>query len=155
MSIKYRNETLIELHVPDFQAAYDYYHRLGFEMAWLEDDYLVMHRDANVLAFYGGSPEVSRHSYFGRFPAESKRGYGVEVVIFVDDVHALYESAAAGLKVISPLQKRPWGRWDFRIEDPFGFYVRVSERYDPLHQPKKQQQSSQTAKRLGLKLEKR
>jgi lactoylglutathione lyase len=58
------------------------------------------------------------------------RGIGVEIVIEVDDVHAAFDRAvelAAPLGgAIEPLEVRPWGRSDFRVIDPDGYYVRVT-----------------------------
>jgi len=29
--------------------------------------------------------------------------------------------------VVEPLRMRPWGARDFRIADPFGYYLRITE----------------------------
>jgi len=151
--MRFANDSLVELHVPDFQTAYDFYKILGFELAWMEEDYMVMRRGQSVLAFYGGTPDVAaRHSYFSRFAGAPKRGYGVEIVIFVDGIEELYHSLEGKTAMAAPLQRRPWGRLDFRLEDPFGFYLRVSERYNPAHQPRKQRETADVARRLGLRL---
>lgn len=126
------SETLIELHVPDFQLAAGFYELLGFSIVWHETAYLVLKKGEQILCFYGGTPDVVKHSYFGTFPAETKRGYGVEIVLFDSDVDALYRRIKDRISIVSPLKLRPWGKWDFRLEDPFGYYIRVSERYDVL-----------------------
>jgi lactoylglutathione lyase len=128
---------VIELHVPDFEPAIRFYAQLGFEVVWRRDaaeGYLVMKRGPNILNFYCGTACVYEHRYFRRYPQDTPRGYGVEIVIPVEDVQTLYkdllqrrESGRLEGRVVEELQKRPWGKFDFRMEDPFGFYVRLCE----------------------------
>ncbi|HEV2118717.1 MAG TPA: VOC family protein [Candidatus Bathyarchaeia archaeon] len=123
-------DVFIELHVPDFNRTIEFYSRLGFKLRWRSEDYLVMKRKRSVLNFYGGSEKVYRHSYFGRFSKNTKCGYGVEIIIPVDRVERLYKTVRKFAKVVQPLQSKKWGRRDFRILDPFGFYLRITERYE-------------------------
>ena len=120
----------IELHVPDFKRAIEFYSRLGFKLLWRTEDYLVMKRKRSVLNFYGGSQKVYSHSYFGRFKKTTKCGFGVEIIIPVDRVERFYRSVRKFAKIVQPLQLKKWGRRDFRIVDPFGFYLRITERYE-------------------------
>ncbi len=123
-------DVYIELHVPDFEKAIRFYTRLGFKIQWRTEDYLVMRKNRSVLNFYGGSKKVYTHSYFRRFKKSTKRGYGVEIIIPVDRVQAFYQKVRRFAKIVQPLQLKKWGRHDFRIVDPFGFYLRITERYD-------------------------
>ena len=123
-------DVYIELHVPDFKKAIGFYSRLGFKLLWRTEDYLVMRRKRSVLNFYGGSQKVYSHSYFGRFKKTTKCGYGVEIIIPVDRVELIYSSVRKFAKIVQPLQLKKWGRRDFRIVDPFGFYLRITERYE-------------------------
>ena len=120
----------LELHVPCFTTALAFYERLGFHPVWREPHYLVMRSGADLLAFYGGTSEVAHHSYFSRYPASTKRGYGVEIILLVDDLEATLSALPPTTPLLAPIQSRPWGVRDFRIEDPFGYYLRVTERYD-------------------------
>lgn len=127
-----RTTTLIELHVPDFRPVREFYGRLGFrvvrdEPASERGGYLVLARGENVLRFWPGTERASEHSYFRAFPAGSARGYGVEIVLPVDDLDDLYETALASGVVVDELRLRPWGARDFRLADPFGFYLRFTE----------------------------
>jgi len=58
------------------------------------------------------------------------RGVGLEIVIEVDDVHAAFaqarDAAVAHGGQIEPLAARPWGKTDFRLIDPDGYYIRVT-----------------------------
>lgn len=121
----------IELHVPDFGPVKAFYGRLGFGVEREDagdDGYLVMRRGEAAIAFWPGSAAVARHSFFGRFPAGTPRGVGVEVIIEVSDVDAIYAAARAAGGVVTPPRMRPWGARDFRMEDPFGYYLRITER---------------------------
>jgi lactoylglutathione lyase len=79
---------------------------------------------------------LQRH---GALPAEhyfrpahfaGPRGVGVEIVVEVDDVDAAFaqaqEAAVPHGGQVEPLARRPWGRTDFRLVDPDGYYVRVT-----------------------------
>lgn len=55
-----QNNTLLELHIPDFEKAKDYYGKLGFEVVWERKPegfkgYLVFKMLDNVLCFWGGT----------------------------------------------------------------------------------------------------
>lgn len=132
-----QNSTLIELHVPDFEKAKKFYGKLGFRVIWENkpkrfDGYLVMKRGSNIICFWAGNNFAWKHPYFKRFPKETKRGYAAELVIMVEDVKKFYEKAKEFCNVVEELRVQPWGLADFRIEDPFGFYVRFSEPHDIL-----------------------
>jgi len=125
----------VELHVPDFAPAREFYGRLGFIAVRDEPDrgaggYLVMRRGRSVLRFWPGSDRLQSHPYFGGFPPGSRRGYGVEIVVVVEDLDALYARARAFAAVLEPLRQRPWGLRDFRLADPFGYYLRITEPHD-------------------------
>ena len=123
-------DVYIELHVSDFKKAIEFYSRLGFKLLWRTEDYLVMKRKRSVLNFYGGSEKVYRHSHFGRFSKNTRCGYGVEIIIPVDRLERFYKSARKFARVVQPLELKKWGRRDFRMVDPFGFYLRITERYE-------------------------
>src|ERR1700733_7034791 len=54
---------------------------------------------------------------------------GVELVLEVDDVTAERDRVtAAGWPLVEGLQDRPWGLKDFRILDPAGYYLRITDR---------------------------
>jgi catechol 2,3-dioxygenase-like lactoylglutathione lyase family enzyme len=54
---------------------------------------------------------------------------GVELVLEADDVIAERERViAAGWPVAEDLKDRPWGLTDFRVLDPAGYYLRITNR---------------------------
>lgn len=140
-----RNNLLIELHVPDLDLVKDFYSKLGFELK-VDDDinekdlgYVTMLRkDPNgdtLLNFYGGDARVYEHSYFGKFNKDTKRGYGAEITIPISDVQALYDSIRPELDqyIVRELVEKVDHdyKWkDFRMEDPFGFYIRFTQLLD-------------------------
>jgi predicted lactoylglutathione lyase len=127
----------VELHVPDFKLAKDFYGKLGFTVAReVEPDeekgYLVLKKDNNILCFWAGNEYIYKQNYFKKFPKDTKRGYGVEIVIMVENIDELYDQAKLFANIVRELQLRPWGARDFRLEDPFGFYIRFTEPYNVL-----------------------
>jgi lactoylglutathione lyase len=53
----------------------------------------------------------------------------VELVLEVDDVAGERDRVlAAGWPLEEDLQERPWGLTDFRILDPAGYYLRITDR---------------------------
>lgn len=137
MSRPAKSEIILELHVHDFEKVKDFYGKLGFKKVWErkpEDKkgYLVMKMGNSILCFFCGNEEVYTHEYFKRFPKSTHRGYGVEIVIFVDDIDNYYDKVRKFAKIVEEMELRPWGDKDFRIEDPFGFYIRFSSPYNTL-----------------------
>ena len=91
-----------------------------------------MAMDDTVICFWGGNEVIFEQPYFKRFPKETPRGYGVELVVMVDDIEGYYEKIKDAAYVVEPLVQQPWGLQDFRTADPFGYYLRFTSRYDIL-----------------------
>ncbi len=135
---KLTSDVIIELHVPDFELTKKFYGDLGFGVVWEKKPegrkgYLVMKSvdGDSILNFYCGNEEVYNQTYFKRFPKETKRGYAVEIILPCNDIKGLYEKIQQKYKnqIVEPLIKR-FNKLDFRMVDPFGFYLRFVERYD-------------------------
>jgi catechol 2,3-dioxygenase-like lactoylglutathione lyase family enzyme len=124
----------VELHVPDFAPAKRFYGALGFTVAREEsgndDGYLVMVHGADILRFWPGSSSALRRGHFARDPITS--GHGAEIVLTFDDLDAAFTQATSIVTTVEPIQLRHWGLRDFRVLDPYGFYVRCTEAHDPL-----------------------
>ena len=132
-----QNDILIELHVPDFEKVKEFYGKLGFEEVWerkpeAKKGYLVMKRGNSILCFWPGTKQVWEQDYFKSFPKTTKRGYAVEIVIMTDNIERLYKEVKTFAKVVEELKTQPWDLKDFRIEDPFGFYLRFTEAHNIL-----------------------
>lgn len=138
------SDVILELHVPDFDIVKDFYGKLGFEKVWEyppkgQSGYLVMRRQSSILAFFCGNEEVYNHSFFKRFPKTTSRGYGVEVCIYISDkdIDTYYKDVIQKIGekyLVTPLEVKPWGSKDFRIIDPFGFYLCIREAGNILHE---------------------
>ena len=140
-----RNNLVLELHVPDFAPIREFYAQFGFEELSYDPTsgggsdlgYMVLIRRDTVgdtlLNFYGDKSKVTKHAHFVDFPANTPRGYAVEITVPVSDVDALWRNVEPHLspKIISQaLVTKRWGKRDFRVIDPFGFYVRFTELVD-------------------------
>jgi len=143
-----QNNLVLELHVPDFGIVKQFYSKLGFEV--ISEDpvaknpgYLVMRRKdplgETILNFYGGDEKVYQHQHFKKFPLETPRGYATEITIPVSDIENLYKSVVETvpknivreLKEVIENTTNSEVRWrDFRMVDPFGFYIRLTELID-------------------------
>jgi hypothetical protein len=130
------SDIMLELHVPDFEITKKFYGDLGFQVVWEnkpEDKkgYLVMRNEESILNFYCGNEYVYEQSYFKKFPKDTSRGYGVEIIIPSDDIHTLYKDIKLKYpqNIVGELRVR-FEKYDFRMIDPFGYYLRFVERYD-------------------------
>ena len=130
------HKMFIELHVHDFDKVRDFYGILGFKEVSRKhannQEYLVMEKQGTIIAFWPGNGRVFEQSHFKQFPKDTPRGYGVEIVIPVDNVFDFYDEIKDLVSISSELKERAWGLWDFRIIDPFGYYIRITEHHNLL-----------------------
>jgi lactoylglutathione lyase len=62
-------------------------------------------------------------------PAVRHPPTGIELVLEADDLPPEHDRiVATGWPLAEPLQDRPWGLTDFRIIDPAGHYLRITNR---------------------------
>jgi catechol 2,3-dioxygenase-like lactoylglutathione lyase family enzyme len=117
----------VELFVSELEQSVRFYQDvLGFERAsrGLLGDYTVMRRGLAQIALQSHSHLSQKHPLK---PREGERfGVCVELVVEVDDLDAAFERARSQWPIEVTLGLRPWGRRDFRVVDPDGFYVRVT-----------------------------
>jgi uncharacterized glyoxalase superfamily protein PhnB len=140
-----KNNLALELHVPDFGPAREFYGIFGFEELVYDPTsgsgsslgYLVLARRDSIgntmINFYGDKDEVAKHARFRDFPADTPRGYAVEITVPVSDVDNLWQEIKHTLdesQISQELTLKRWGKKDFRVVDPYGFYVRFTELVD-------------------------
>lgn len=122
----------MELFVDDLDASVAFYDRaLGFRVDRRDEGYVSMRRGTVVLGLgpVAKLPESGTGPGFTRQRLGAGKGAGVEIVLELDDldeVVALHDHCRDVATVAEALQRRPWGRWDFRIADPDGYYLRVT-----------------------------
>ena len=137
-----QNNLVLELHILDFEKARKFYSIFGFKEI-LNDStsgggsdlgYMVLKRDdkmgSSLLNFYGDKKKVSQHARFVDFPEDTPKGYAVEITIPVSNVEKLQEEIKPKIdesQIGQELVLKRWGKKDFRVIDPFGFYVRFTE----------------------------
>ena len=140
-----RNNLIIELHVPDLEIVKNFYSKLGFKIS-MDDKlneknlgYLTMNREDGLgntmLNFYGGDERIYDQSFFKQFPKDTKRGYATEVTMVTDNIDSIYKLASDNLKdnivrELKELEDHDHVWKDFRMVDPFGFYLRFTELID-------------------------
>lgn len=125
-------ETLImrlrlELFVKSVPDSMDFYTRvLGFEtISYQPDDYSVFRKGAIQIALQSQSELLGDHPLK---PHNRPAGLGIEIVLEVEDVEAAYAQVKAEQwHIADTLAQRPWGLRDFRVLDPNGFYIRITE----------------------------
>jgi lactoylglutathione lyase len=115
-----------EIFPSDLDATQDFYVRvLGFRVMRFQQEppspYLALQRDSVRI---GAALRAEGEAGMRRPPT------GVELVLEVDDVEAEHARIlSSGWPVTEELQHRPWGLTDFRLTDPSGYYLRITNRF--------------------------
>ena len=119
----------LELFVDDLDRSIRFYTEvLGFDRLDGSAGYVPV-RSGSVLIGLGRAKTLPAGHYFNPQLKSDRRGLGTEIVLEVDDVEAMFDHVqTSGHRILSPLQKRPWGATDFRIADPDGYYLRITSR---------------------------
>ena len=114
-----------ELFTNDVERATGFYEVLGFEVAHRKasDSYTTMRQDGVVVALspLPGWLPVSWLGFLRHPPL------GTEIVFYVDDLAAARSALAMAGHDPGEIALQPWGDRDFRVRDPDGYYVRLSE----------------------------
>lgn len=116
-------DSKIELFVDEVEPSTRFYEALGFSAETKSDGYTTLRCGGTVIAL---SPVDSviplTWLRFARNPP-----LGTEIVLYtdrLDALHAAIDSAGYGPTAIV---RQPWGLRDFRVHDPAGYYVRITE----------------------------
>jgi predicted enzyme related to lactoylglutathione lyase len=106
----------------DVRVLVDFYvDVLGFESGPVDDpaDYVMVRRDG---------VRVGCCAWADADATERRPPHGSEIVLRVADVEVDHRRVvAAGWPLADPLQQRPWGLTDFRVFDPSGQYLRITQ----------------------------
>jgi lactoylglutathione lyase len=116
----------LEIFPADLDGTVDFYTRvLGFAL-------VTDQRDTNhYVALKRGSVTIGAVERPAEPEAERNRHppVGIEIVLEVDDLGIERDRVVrAGWPLDEDLAARPWGLTDFRLLDPSGYYLRVTDR---------------------------
>lgn len=122
----------LELFVRDPDRSLTFYEQaLGFVLDLRReppsDDYIPIRHGAVRLALSSLGQLPPSHYFTPR--GEARVGVGVEIVLEVERLQDYEQRAQGADAIVEPTQLRPWGLLDFRVVDPDGYYIRVTERY--------------------------
>lgn len=118
----------LELFVTSVPESMEFYTRvLGFEVVhYRPDDYSVFRKGGIQIALQEFSRLSNNHPLK---PRDGERGgLGMEIVLEVDDLDAAYARVLASQwPVADHLARRSWSSRDFRLLDPNGYYIRITD----------------------------
>lgn len=101
---------------------------LGFEIDYENENYFAIKRDS-VRIGIDAIIDLNEKHYFRPEITNTRKGLGVEIVLYVDDIESEYKKIQdSGYHIAEKLQKREWGLTDFRLIDPEGYYLRITSR---------------------------
>ena len=119
----------LELFIRDLPASLDFYGRvLGFERGPQQrGGYTPLGKGAVHIALNLLSDLADDHPI--HLGAHERPGRGVEIVLEVDDIEAVYQHVVSqDWPRSGELRRQPWGLTDFRVSDPDGYYWRITSR---------------------------
>jgi catechol 2,3-dioxygenase-like lactoylglutathione lyase family enzyme len=114
----------LELFVRDSAASAAFYTTLGF-------DVIDTHADGYT-TLVNGATVISLSPATVWLPAGVLRWLrtppiGTEIVLFTRNLREARDVLAASGYAPGAIERRPWGAEDFRLHDPAGYYVRITE----------------------------
>jgi catechol 2,3-dioxygenase-like lactoylglutathione lyase family enzyme len=124
------NNSYVEICVSDFEQSVQWFENvLGFRAVVLEEnEYAELRRGETSIQLAADSAPYweSEHS---RLLPPGQRGSGVEIVLVVDDVNAIYRQAQqAHAAIVRELADYPWHMRQFWVRHPDGYLIRLAQR---------------------------
>jgi predicted enzyme related to lactoylglutathione lyase len=116
----------VELFVEDTDKSRNFYRDLiGMSVVRNSPDYIELSSGQAQISICPKAGLRKGH-YLAETP-EQRLGCRVEFCLEVQNLKEIYDRAIqAGAIIHEPIEKRPWGRTDFRIIDPDGAYLRIT-----------------------------
>jgi len=118
-------ESKVELFTKDTKTSSKFYQDMfGFEIVKKNQGYIGLKKDSVRIAI-DNIEALSDNHYFNPEIKNQRKGLGVEIVFEVENIEETY-ALFKEYPIESELKQQPWGKKDFRIKDPDGYYIRVT-----------------------------
>lgn len=118
-----------ELFVKDTRVTVDFYSRvLSFECN-ATDGPCITARCGSVRIGICDQATLPKTHHFSPEALQAHKGVGTEIVLEVENFGSFYQRVVtSGYTIHEKVAKRPWGLRDFRLVDPDGYYLRITEK---------------------------
>jgi catechol 2,3-dioxygenase-like lactoylglutathione lyase family enzyme len=130
--ISYKQEAIflnlqLELFVRDLEdSIYFYSQILGLPIIE-KRKYLVSYQLGNSTLMIAEDQILNEKHYFDHDSLKKRKGVGIEIILQVSDIYAIYQKILGEKYPIAvPLKRRSWGSIDFRVADPDGYFIRIT-----------------------------
>lgn len=117
-------DSKFELFVTDAPESIRFYEALGFSLAQQKPDGYSTMRSTNTTVALSPVPWWLPLRVVGVL---RRPPIGTEIVFYTNELDALHARLVAAGYAPGPIALQPWGDRDFRLTDPDGYYVRLSE----------------------------
>jgi len=120
----------LELFTTNIDKTVNFYKDiLGFKSLKSSNSNYQPIQKGQVILGIGLLESLGSNHYFNSYQSDTQFGYGVEIVLEVEDINLAYNKAKmANVEIESELKTQPWGLTDFRLIDPNGYYIRVTSK---------------------------
>ena len=120
----------LELFTSNIDKTVNFYQDvLGFKSLKSSNSNYQPIQKGQVILGIGLLESLGSNHYFNSYQGDIQFGYGVEIVLEVEDINLAYNKAKmANVDIESELKTQPWGLTDFRLTDPNGYYIRVTSK---------------------------
>jgi lactoylglutathione lyase len=118
----------LELFVSELGTSIQFYEEiLGFTKGYVGTDYAEVFNSAVEIGLCLMDKLPEEHPLKTK-SSDERKGLGVEIVLALKDLESLYNKVKnSAYPISSDLQLQPWNLRDFRLVDPDGYYLRITE----------------------------
>ncbi len=120
-------EMKLEIFVKDVAKSLEFYqNQFGFTLKGEPNgDYIAL-VNGNTRIALNSIADLSENHYFRPGVSEQRLGLGCEIVLETDSIEGLFEKIKDHVTIESELKEQSWGKTDFRVIDPDGYYLRIT-----------------------------
>jgi lactoylglutathione lyase len=118
----------LELFVSELGTSIQFYEEiLGFTKGYVGTDYAEVFNGTVEIGLCPMNKLPEEHPLKTK-SSDERKGLGVEIVLALKDLESLYNKVKnSDYPISSELQLQPWNLRDFRLVDPDGYYLRITE----------------------------